>query len=173
MANDISNTDDLEALFDSIAGSIPVASPEPVVQAQPEPQAPASVGGASGQIGDLARTLHDTIAVIGNDQLRQAEQTAGKIRSTIGSAKTASDSIESGASQLGAKWQQLMDGKLSVEEFKALAAETRSFLQDAPAKAKSLSSQLSEAATLSDSLPVKQLASLAQQADQIKTALGA
>lgn len=173
MANDTSSTDDLEALFDSIAGSIPVASPEPVVAAQPAQQPTASGGEAPGPIGDLARTLHDAIAVIGNDQLRQAEQTAGKIRSSISAAKTAGDSIESGASQLASRWQQLMDGKLSVDEFKALAGETRNFLQEVPTKAKSLSSQLSEAAALSDTLPVNQLANLARQADQIKTALGA
>lgn len=170
MATDTSDADDLEALFDSIAGSIPVSSPEPVAQAQPEPATQS--GGTPAQNGDVARTLHDAIAAIGNEQLKQAESTAGKIRSSIDSAKTVNDSIESSANQLASKWQQLMDGKLSVEEFKALAAETRGYLQEVPAKTKAVSSQLSDAASLTDSLPVKQLAGLAQQAEQLKSALG-
>lgn len=171
MATD--DSDDLEALFDSIASSVPIASPEPVAQPQTA-AAPASASGSdASQLGTLAKTLHEAVTAVGLEQLKQAESIVGKVRASIDTAKTASSSLESGASQLATRWQNLMDGKLSVDDFKVLAAETRTFLQDVPAKAQSLSSQLTEASTLSDSLPVKKLGDLANQADQVKSALGA
>ena len=161
MATD--DTDDLEALFDSIAGSVSPA-PEPATPAQAE--SPAAVtGDLYSQAGQLARRLHDTLSEIGHDRAGQlhtaAEQASSKAKTAIDTIDMLQESIESEASQLSAKWQQLLDGKLSVDEFKVLATETRAYLQDVPAKAKTSIEQLANIGGAQDAQPIKKLADVA------------
>ncbi len=163
MATD--DTDDLEALFDSIAGSVSPA-PEPATPAQAEPPAVAAVAGdLYSQAGQLARRLHDTLSEIGHDRAGQlhavSEQAASKAKTAIDTIDMLQESIESEASQLSAKWQQLLDGKLSVDEFKVLANETRAYLQDVPAKAKTSIEQLASVGGTQDVQPIKKLADIA------------
>lgn len=166
MATDTADTDDLEALFDSIAGSAaPV--PEPVVIPEPTPvQATPASGDIYSQLGQLTRRLHDTLRDIGHDRVGQiysaAEQAANKTRVAVDTIKPLQDSLETAAAQLSSKWQQLVDGKLSVDEFKVLAGETRSYLQDVPLKTKSTSSQLMDIGAAQDVQSIKKLAEIAQ-----------
>jgi chemotaxis protein CheZ len=145
--------DDLEALFDSIAGS---SAPEPVAAPVVAPAANAAPSGdLYTQVGQTTRRLHDVLRDIGHDRVSSV---ADKLKSAIDAVKSAQDSLESGASQLASRWAQLMEGKLSVDEFKALAADTKAYLQDAPAKTKSSNAQLADI----DASSVKKLADAAQ-----------
>lgn len=162
------DSDDLEALFDSIAGS---AAPEPVAAA-PEPApvqaAPAAMtGDLFSQVGHLTRKLHDTLRDIGHERVGQihvlTEQASSKAKAAADAIKPLQDSLENAAGQLSSKWQQLMDGKLSVDEFKGLASETRSYLQDVPLKTKSTSSQLMDISANQDIQSIKKLIDIAQQ----------
>ena len=121
--------DDLEALFDSIAATSPtspVAAEAPAPAANPAPSSSAG-GDLYAQIGQATRKLHDTLHDIGHDRVSAVSD---KLKSAADSVRT----IGSGATQLSGKWAQLMDGKLSVDEFKGLAADTKAYLQDVPAK---------------------------------------
>lgn len=147
--------DDLEALFDSIAATSP-AAPAPVPAETPAPAAaptsavpsPSMGGDVYAQVGQATRKLHDALRDIGHDRISTM---ADKIKGAADGANAA----ESSATQLSGKWAQLMDGKLSVDEFKSLAADTKTYLQDVPAKVKS-SKEL-------DSSSVKKLADAVQQ----------
>ena len=156
MSTDDANADDLEALFDSIAGTNftpPAPEPAPV-------SAPAAVtasGDLFSQLGQVTRQLHDALRDIGHDKIGQLQAKADKARNAISEVKQLQDALDSGSGKLSGKWQQLMDGKLSVEEFKGLVGETRAYLQDVPLKTKSANSQLAEASAL-DSALLKKLA---------------
>jgi len=144
--------DDLEALFDSIAATSP-AAPAPA-DAAPAPAAPAanaapspSMGGdIYAQIGQTTRKLHDALRDIGHDRVSSM---ADKLKSAADSA----NALGGNATKLSGKWTQLMDGKLSVDEFKVLAADTKAYLQDVPSKT---SAEI-------DSSSVKKLADAAKQ----------
>lgn len=163
MATD--DADDLEALFDSIAGSVmPEPVPEPAATAQVT--ATATSGDLYSQAGQLVRRLHDTLNEVGRNSADQfhtlAEQSSDKAKIAINTIDMLQESIESEAEQLSTKWQQLMDGKLSVDEFKLLAKETSAYLQDVPGKAKSTVEQLHGLGSMPDIQPIKKLADAAQ-----------
>jgi chemotaxis protein CheZ len=163
VSTDDVNPDDLEALFDSIAGTTTFAppEPEPAPAAAPAAAAPAASAPASGdlfsQLGQATRQFHDALRDIGHDKISQLQAQADKARTAIGGVKPLQDALDSGSGQLSGKWQQLMDGKLSVEEFKGLVGETRAYLQDVPMKTKSCNSQLADASTIDPAL-LKKLA---------------
>ena len=139
--------DDLEALFDSIAATSP-AAPAPAVTAPVASAAPSpSTGGdIYAQIGQATRKLHDALRDIGHDRI-------SSISDKLKSAADSANALGSNATQLSGKWVQLMDGKLSVDDFKVLAADTKAYLQDVPSKT---SAEI-------DSSSVKKLADAAQQ----------
>lgn len=168
MSTDNADADDLEALFDSIASTTAfaaTAAPEPAAApaaeaASPTPAAPvmdAAGGDLFSQLGKATRQLHDTLLEIGHDRINQLSAQAEKAKAAIGGVKPLQDALDSGSGQLSGKWQQLMEGKLGVDEFKGLVGETRAFLQDVPLKTKSCNSQLSDAALI-DSALLKKLA---------------
>lgn len=165
MATD--DADDLEALFDSIAGSV---MPEPVPEPAPTVQAAAPVAATGGdlysQAGQLVRRLHDTLNEVGRDSANQlhtaAEQASNKVKTAINTIDMLQESIEEEAEQLSAKWQQLMDGKLGVDEFKLLAKETSAYLKEVPGKTKSTVEQLHGLGGMPDTQPIKKMADAAQ-----------
>ncbi len=93
MSNDSGDSDELEALFDSILEAhaeklapapAPVASPAPVIAAEPAviaatPEASES-GGIHSHIGHLTRALHDTMRELGYD--KTLERAVGKMPDT-------------------------------------------------------------------------------------------
>jgi chemotaxis protein CheZ len=109
------------------------------------------------QIGKAARQFHDALRDIGHDRISQLQAQADKARAALDGIKPLQDALESGSGQLSGKWQQLMDGKLGVEEFKGLVGETRAYLQDVPLKTKSCSSQIADATAI-DAATLKKLA---------------
>lgn len=207
-ANNDSN--ELEALFDSIAASAKPAAPAPAPKpATPAaPPASAQKGGdddelqalfdsvsadyvapvdvssaaaseASGvegneawpgqesvfnRIGHMARELHDTLRGLGYDKLLEqtvsalpdakdrlayvanlTEQAACRVLNATDIANPLVEEMESGAQDLGARWDKLFANQLSVAEFKQLASETRAFLKDQlPQKTKATHAQLTE-----------------------------
>lgn len=185
------DSDDLQALFDSIAaGSPPVAAaPEPdtsgdsddlqalfdSVSAQVSGNAaasatpPATNEGSDkeeavfNRIGRLARQLHDTMRELGYDRMieetarqlpdaqqrlhyiaQMTEQAASKVLNATDIARPLQDALLSDSRSLGERWDRMFANQLSVDEFKALAADTRDFFQKAPEKLEKTNALLTE-----------------------------
>ena len=160
------DNDDLQALFDSVAAKAEVS------QDAPEPAADASGSGESwsqqeavfNRIGHMARTLHDTLGLLGYDRLIEntvsalpdakdrlayvanlTEQAACRVLNATDIANPLVDEMEKGALALGKRWDRVFANEMSPVEFKALAAETRVFLNDQlPQKARGTHAQLTE-----------------------------
>lgn len=181
MSTDNGDSDELEALFDSIAQAHtdkPAASTaaQPVAAAAPAPSleealaTPAAGGeGVHSQIGQLTRALHDTMRELGYDKsLERAvgkmpdtrdrlnyistltEQAAVKTLNAVEETKPLQQKMESGATQLSARWQELFDNKLDTEQFKALVHQTRSYLQEVPLNTKATNAQLMDVVMAQD-----------------------
>ncbi len=100
------------------------------------------------QVGQMARQLHDTLSALGYDKLIEktvsaipdardrlayisnlTEQAACKVLNATDVANPLQDQIEQDAALLGGKWDALFANRMSVDEFKLLAVETREFLK--------------------------------------------
>jgi chemotaxis protein CheZ len=144
--------DDLEALFDQVASAVPAA-------AAPAPAAPAPAADAGAhpdaadkpmfeRLGGIVRLLHDSLRELGYDKaLTEAssqivdaqdrleyvatltEQAANKVLNTLDEGMPAQDVLSKQAKQMDARWADLFAGKLSIDEFKALAGDARQFAQ--------------------------------------------
>jgi chemotaxis protein CheZ len=152
---------DLEALFDSIVAA----------HADPGATQGDSAPGATGmppdevltKIGKLTRTLHESLRELGFDKsLQQAasaipdtrdrltyvatltEKAAERALNATETARPLQDELESGAKRLSAGWDRLFDRQLSVDEFKALVADTRRYLSGVPERTESTRGQLTE-----------------------------
>ena len=164
------DSDDLEALFDSI---IMAGSPQPAVSVtKQETAAPAVAAGLTtvpadeslfSQIGHLTRKLHDTLRELGYDKklaetvdaipdtrerlayiATMTQQAAERALTATEAAQPIQEKLEAGAMGLSSKWQRLFDNQLSLEEFKNLAEETRSYLKEVPSQTKATNAQLME-----------------------------
>jgi len=146
------DSDDLQALFDSISAKKRNSEPGSVPNSE-------NVSGSSEwpgqgkvfqQVGLMARQLHDTLGSLGYDKFIEktvsalpdakdrlayianlTEQAACKVLNATDIANPLQDELEVGASLLAAKWDAIFANKMGVEDFKLLAAETRSFLKNA------------------------------------------
>lgn len=116
------------------------------------------------QVGQMARQLHDTLVGLGYNKIVEktvgaipdardrlayianlTEQAACKVLNATDAANPLQDEIETEAARLAAKWDALYANRIGVEEFKALAGETRVFLKDAlPRKTALTKAQLLE-----------------------------
>lgn len=182
MSTDNGDSDELEALFDSIAQAhtdkpVAAAAAQPVAAAAaPVPSLeealamPAASGeGVHSQIGQLTRALHDTMRELGYDKsLERAvgkmpdtrdrlnyistltEQAAVKTLNAVEETKPLQQKMESGATQLSARWQELFDNKLDTEQFKTLVHQTRSYLQEVPLNTKATNAQLMDVVMAQD-----------------------
>jgi chemotaxis protein CheZ len=152
---DSGDSDDLEALFDQVASSTaPAAAPAPA----PVP-APAAAAGAEAtddpdgqmmyaRLGSIVRIMHDSLRELGYDKaLTEAssqivdaqdrleyvasltEQAANKVLNTLDDGMPAQDKLSKQAKDMEGRWADLFAGKLSIEQFKALAGDSRSFAQ--------------------------------------------
>jgi chemotaxis protein CheZ len=191
LGHESGDSDELEALFDSIASaSTPVsAAPAatvaevPALAASPMPEG----GDVYAQVGHLTRQLHDTLRELGYDRSieravgkmpdardrlnyisKLTEDAAVKTLNATETAKPLQESLEASAKQLSGRWQQLMDGALSIDEFKQLVGQTREHLQDVPLKTKATNAQLMEIVMAQDfqdltGQVIKKLADTVQQ----------
>lgn len=186
-ADDAGDTEDLQALFDSIAAGAPPAPPPPppqdatgdsdelqalfdsVAQAPvAEPIAnPGDVGAPDeavfNRIGQLARQLHDSLRGLGVDRLladtaeqipdarqrldyiaRMTEQAASRVLNAADIAKPIQDELMVRSAALSQRWDKMFANQLSVDEFRQLAADTRSHLAESGPRLKIASDQLLE-----------------------------
>jgi chemotaxis protein CheZ len=189
--DDGSDSEDLQALFDSIAAGAPPAPPVPpaparsdatgdsddlqalfdsIAQAQAPGPAP-SVGVAveSGpqdevvfnRLGHLARQLHDSLRGLGVDKLladtadqipdarqrlayiaQMTEQAASKVLNAADIAKPLQEELMARSTAMAQRWDRMFANQLSVDEFKLLAADTRTYFAEAPPKLKISNDQL-------------------------------
>lgn len=193
--DDGSDSEDLQALFDSIAAGAPPAPPPPptradssgdsddlqalfdsVAQAQPAEAAVspaptfASADGAPqeevvfNRLGHLARQLHDSLRGLGADKLledaahkvipdarqrltyiaQMTEQAASKVLNAADIAKPVQDELMARSEAMSKRWDKMFANQLSVDEFKLLAADTRTYFAEAPPKLKITNDQLME-----------------------------
>ncbi len=184
------DSDDLQALFDSIAVSSPPPPPPAPVSRALDPagdsdelqalfdsvatqteEAPVAASGADGdqetdvynRVGNLARQLHDSLCGLGYDRALEdaasqipdaqqrlayvaqlTEQAANRVLAATEVAQPVQDSLMTDTTDLSARWDKMFANQLSVDEFKALASDTRSFFNAAPGKVKITSDQLME-----------------------------
>ena len=155
------DSDDLEALFDSI------------VAASNDQEAPANkeAAGVEGnasdkvinQIGRMTRSLHDSLRELGYDKnLERAassipdardrlnyvatltQQAAEKVLNATDAAQPVVEKIEVESQRLAREWQKLLDKQLDVDQFKSLVMQTHAFLVDVPKQTKVTNAYLME-----------------------------
>ena len=147
---DSGDSDDLEALFDQVAAA---TAPAPVVvtATAAAAQAPAEEEHEKGmyeRLGGIVRLLHDSLRELGYDKaLTEAssqivdaqdrleyvasltEQAANKVLNTLDDGMPAQDLLSKQAKDMENRWDDLFSGKLSIEQFKALAGDSKQFAQ--------------------------------------------
>jgi len=158
-AAQLADEDDLDALFDQVAASTPVAAavaaPAPAVPAASSAAAAPSGDAAEGEggnmyerLGGIVRLLHDSLRELGYDRaLTEAssqivdaqdrleyvatltEQAANKVLNTLDEGMPAQDKLSKQAQDMDKRWNDLFAGKLGLDEFKALAGDSRQFAQ--------------------------------------------
>jgi chemotaxis protein CheZ len=144
--------DELEALFDQVSGERLAEAAH--AQAAPGAAAPVADAPAEGhadkgmyeRLGNLVRMLHDSLRELGYDKaLSEAsaqigdaqdrleyvasltEQAANKVLNTLDEGMPAQDDLSRQAVDMAARWDDLFAGKLSIDQFKALAGDAREF----------------------------------------------
>lgn len=190
--DDGSDSEDLQALFDSIAAGAPPAPPPPaapprqdaagdsddlqalfdsVAQAAAPEAGPGVAGGnpesqddvVFNRLGHLARQLHDSLRGLGVDKLladtagqipdarqrlayiaQMTEQAASKVLNAADIAKPIQEELMARSTAMSQRWDKMFANQLSVEEFKLLAADTRTYFAEAPPKLKITGDQLME-----------------------------
>lgn len=169
MSNVNGDSDELEALFDSIV-SASSSSKADVVDAEVvyEGTRPVTkLGGTEeevfSQIGHLTRRLHDTLRQLGYDKAlesmvegmpdardrldyiaKMTEQAAVRALTATEIAQPIQDKLEADSVELSKQWQRVFDNQLSAVEFKKLAEQTRDFLKEVPKQTKATNKQLME-----------------------------
>ena len=152
--NTSGDSDDLQALFDSVVAQQPAAVQE----------AEASEGeDVFTRLGKMTRELHNSLRELGYDKVlgdtvraipdarerlsyiaQMTEQAASRVLNATDIAKPLQDSLQSQAEGLGTRWEKVFTNQLSVDEFKALAADTHGFLREVPVLSRATNEQLTE-----------------------------
>ena len=167
-----SDSDDLEALFDSIAAehrnAHAVQAADPGIDPQNAPAAPAaatsnSEGALLTKLGQLTRTLHESLRELGYDRLVEqaaasipdarerltyvatmTERAAERVLNATDAARPLQDAMGDDATGLAAEWRKVYAGEMGVEQFKALAGATVAFLERVPQDTRATSAQMME-----------------------------
>jgi chemotaxis protein CheZ len=154
---DSADTDDLEALFDQVAAAVPAAPAAPAVAAVAAAPASSSATDESmdeheknmyERLGGIVRVMHDSLRELGYDKaLTEAssqivdaqdrleyvasltEQAANKVLNTLDDGMPAQDLLSKQAKDMETRWADLFAGKLSIDQFKTLAGDSRQFAQ--------------------------------------------
>jgi len=151
------DSDDLEALFDSIvAANANEADPNCAVAGNsPE------TGKVINQIGHMARKLHDTLRELGlNKEIEKAaasipdardrlnyvatltQQAAEKVLNATDAAQPILEKVEVESHRLAGQWHLLFEKKLDVAQFKELVMQTQAFLHEVPKQTKATNAHL-------------------------------
>ena len=161
------DNDDLQALFDSVSAEAlteqkRASGPAASVSEAGEPWSQQET--VFNRIGQMARTLHDTLSQLGYDKFLEktvtalpdakdrlayvanlTEQAACRVLNATDVAGPLVDEIENCARTLGERWNKVFANQMGAEDFKQLAIETRAFLNsDLPQKTKATHAQLTE-----------------------------
>jgi chemotaxis protein CheZ len=150
------DSDDLQALFDSVVAQVEEASGE-------TPASEADGDDVFHRLGHMARQLHDSLRELGYDKAledsarqipdarqrltyiaQMTEQAASRVLNATDIAKPLQDDLLAKSEMLAAYWERMFANQLSVDEFKTLAAASRSYFQEAPGKIKMTNQQLME-----------------------------
>jgi chemotaxis protein CheZ len=144
--------DDMDALFEQVASARPVLVPAAAAAAAVDAAAPAEGHPADKpmfeRLGGIVRLLHDSLRELGYDKaLTEAssqivdaqdrleyvasltEQAANKVLNTLDDGMPAQDALSKKAKAMDTRWSDLFEGKLSIDEFKTLAGDSRQFAQ--------------------------------------------
>lgn len=166
------DTDDLEALFDSIALANTDSPPTAPIQAATKVAEPAPVADAGtpcnnekvfSQLGQMTRSLHDSLRELGYDKALESaassipdtrdrlnyiatmtEQAADRALNATEIAKPIQEKLSTEAIALSQQWQRLFDKQLGVEQFKDLVTQTRDYLNRVPQQTQATNAQLME-----------------------------
>lgn len=134
------------------AAAEPAATPAPTAAAAPAsaaiPVTPEEIADKPmfERLGGIVRLLHDSLRELGYDRSLSdvateitdaqgrleyvatlTEQAANKVLNAIDIGMPEQDALSKHAKEMDARWTRLFEGKLSVDEFKTLAADSRSF----------------------------------------------
>ena len=161
MTNNAQDSDDLEALFDSIVSASD--QQEAAGKTSPAGNESNSSDKVINKIGHMTRTLHDTLHELGYDKnLERAtssmpdardrlnyvatltEKAAERVLNATDAAQPVVEKIEVESQRLAREWQKLFDKQLDVEQFKNLAMQTHAFLADVPKQTKATNAYLME-----------------------------
>jgi chemotaxis protein CheZ len=193
---DSRDTEDLEALFDSIAmAAAPSAEPAPAAAAATATANVETAGMCNNdkvysKLGHMTRSLHDTLRELGYDKALETaaasipdardrltyiatmtEQAAERALNATEVARPIQDKLASDAAVLSQQWQLMFDKQLNVDKFKELATQTRKYLGDVPAQTRATNAQLTEIMMAQDfqdltGQVIKKVIELAQQIEQ-------
>lgn len=149
-----SNDENLELLFESI-----LANNKPAV-IEPAEAAPTRL---INQLGQITRTLHDTLRELGlNTHIEQVassipdardrlnyvatltQQAAERVLNATEAAQPLVQNLEAESQQLDQQWDLMLSGKLSTHEFKTLVMRNKAFLQTLPDKTSTANAYLIE-----------------------------
>ena len=167
----LADTEDLDALFDSIVAATGTPGAAPATGAPAEiagARAPHSAAEAGARVinfvGRLTRQLHDTLCELGyHETLRECaaaaipdarqrlayvvtmtEQAASRALNAIEVAQPIQQQLGADAAALAARWDALYANELDVDEFKTLAADSREFMRAIPGRARATERELHE-----------------------------
>ncbi len=164
------DNDELQSLFDAVAAEFDGAGE--AADVAPEQAAPAAAPAAAPEhsceavftrIGQMTRQVHDTLRALGCDEALQeavqaipdarqrlnyiaqmTEQAASRVLNATDIAQPIQTRLGADAGALQAKWDKLYANQLSVDEFKALAGDTRNFLGEVTKGSRATGEQLME-----------------------------
>lgn len=157
---------ELQALFDSVAAQVGEVMPTSSAERGVSGVSSVSSGGSSdvfNRLGQMTRELHDTLRELGYDKVleetaraipdarqrlsyivQMTEQAASRVLNATEIAKPIQDALHSQSKALGARWEKVFANQLSPAEFKALAADTHTFLRAMPKQVNTTNEQLLE-----------------------------
>ncbi|HEY8606245.1 MAG TPA: protein phosphatase CheZ [Noviherbaspirillum sp.] len=149
--------DDLEALFDEVAAqrtdTVSTAAPDAGAGTADAAAAHPDAGeedltdkGMYERLGGIVRMLHDSLRQLGYDrslsdvasQITDAqgrlehiasltEQAANKVLNAVDTSLPEQEALSKQARDMEDRWSRLFDGKLGIDEFKALAGDSKQF----------------------------------------------
>ena len=147
----VSAEDELENLFDEISSTRtlePPAASAAAAGAESADPAAVSDNPMFERLGGIVRLLHDSLRELGYDKaLTEAstqivdaqdrleyvasltEQAANKVLNTLDDGMPAQDVLSKQSKEMEDRWAALFAGKLSIDEFKTLAGDSRAFAQ--------------------------------------------
>lgn len=173
-ADDSGDSDELQALFDQVstqkgatadaaatssAVKALVIDPPLAADATPEERQ----AHVFNRLGHLTRMLHDSLRELGYDRMleetaqklpdarqrlsyiaQMTEQAASRVLNATDIAKPLQDRVVDEAKVLQTRWSRLYDKQLSVDEFKQLAGDTRTFVGEVARDGQLVNEQLLE-----------------------------